>query len=133
MQTATVFVSALPELTEVGGRRGHTLDEHEHLMPSFGSGPFPNEAPGSGYYTREDYIEILRYAQARHIDKLLNEIGQYVDNHGDEEAQCKELESIRKRGTKRTRAMQEAAEYALLCGATNLPGQRRSKRTRADG
>lgn len=65
-----VEISALPELTEVGGRRGHTLDEHEHLMPSFGSGPFPDEAPGSGYYTREDYIEILRYAQARHIEVI---------------------------------------------------------------
>jgi hexosaminidase len=65
-------MAALPELTEVGSRRGHTLDESDHLYPSFGSGPDPNPAVshGSGYYTRADFIEILRYAGARHIEVI---------------------------------------------------------------
>ena len=62
-------VDGLPELTEVGGRRGHTLDERDHLVPSYGSGPDPRPAAsrGSGWYSRADYLEILRYATARHI------------------------------------------------------------------
>lgn len=62
-------IMGLPELTELGARRGHTLDSHDFLPPAYGSGPFPNcaENHGTGYYTREDYIEILRYARSRHI------------------------------------------------------------------
>ncbi|WP_263784640.1 family 20 glycosylhydrolase [Salinibacter grassmerensis] len=65
-------VEGLPELTRVGGRRGHTLDEHEHLMPSYGSGPSPapDASAGSGWYSRADYLEILRYAKERHITVL---------------------------------------------------------------
>ena len=65
-------VEGLPALTCVGGRRGHTLDEHEHLMPSYGSGPSPapDASAGSGWYSRADYLEILRYAKARHITVL---------------------------------------------------------------
>lgn len=61
-----IEIKQLPELAQVGGRRGHTIDEEEHLRPAYGSGidgPF-----GSGYYNQEDYIEILKYAQARHIE-----------------------------------------------------------------
>ncbi|WP_438022533.1 family 20 glycosylhydrolase [Sorangium sp. So ce233] len=67
-----VEVSGLPELTEVGARRGHTLDDRDQLVPSFGSGPDP-ESPrsnGSGHYTRAEFVEILRYAKARHIEVI---------------------------------------------------------------
>ncbi len=60
-------VPGLPELTEVGARRGHTLDDTQWLMPSYGSGPDVDNATGSGFYSRADYIELLRYASARHI------------------------------------------------------------------
>ena len=33
-----IEIKKLPELTEVGGRRGHTLDEADRLVPSHGSG-----------------------------------------------------------------------------------------------
>jgi hexosaminidase len=62
-----IAINGLPELTEVGGNRGHTLDEAQHLKPAYGSGAETNRAPGSGYYTREDFIEILKYAKQRHI------------------------------------------------------------------
>lgn len=58
---------SLPELTEVGSQRGHTLDSKHHLPPSHGSGPDTGKLAGSGFYTRADYIEILRYANERHI------------------------------------------------------------------
>ena len=65
-------ISAFPELTEIGGRRGHTPDEKEHLMPSYGSGPSPDvdASMGSGWYSREDYVELLRYATERHIEVI---------------------------------------------------------------
>ncbi len=63
-------IKALPELTEVGARRGHTVDESDCLLPSFGSGPDADAArsPGCGYYTQNEFIDVLRYAQARHIE-----------------------------------------------------------------
>jgi len=61
-------INAFPELTEVGGRRGHTHDERDHLIPSFGSGPYPDMSMGSGWYTQDDYMDILRYATERHIE-----------------------------------------------------------------
>ncbi len=65
-------IDRLPALTEVGGRRGHTLDGHDRLVPSFGSGPDPDPAAsnGSGFYTRADFIEILQHAHARHIEVI---------------------------------------------------------------
>lgn len=65
-------IPGLPELTEVGGRRGHTLQENEHLVPSHGSGPdpSPSASSGSGWYSRDQYLEILRYAKARHINVM---------------------------------------------------------------
>ncbi len=63
-------IDALPELTEVGGRRGHTLTEQNHLVPSYGSGPNPRPtmSRGSGWYTQGEYVDILQYAQERHIE-----------------------------------------------------------------
>ena len=63
-------IPGLPELTRVGARRGHTLDSLDHLQPAYGSGPDVNDAYGSGFYTRTDYLEILKYAKARHIEVI---------------------------------------------------------------
>lgn len=63
-----VEIAELPELTAVGARRGHTLDSSRHLPPAWGSGPDVDKPWGSGFYSAADYIEILRYAAARHIE-----------------------------------------------------------------
>lgn len=63
-------IPGLPELTEVGSRRGHTTDELENLMPSYGSGPDALNKTGSGFYSKADFIEILKYATKRHIQVL---------------------------------------------------------------
>ena len=63
-------IKDLPELTEVGGARKHTTSFKTSVVhPAYGSGPYANDPDknGSGYYTREDFIEILKYAQERHI------------------------------------------------------------------
>jgi len=64
-----IEILKLPELTQTGARRGHVTDGHSSLPPAYGSGPFPGSAGnrGTGYYTREDFREILRYANDRHV------------------------------------------------------------------
>jgi hexosaminidase len=59
-------IPGIPELTEVGAKRGFPFDNNQQLHPSYGSGPSAKPA-GNGYYTREDYIDIVRYAAVRHI------------------------------------------------------------------
>jgi hexosaminidase len=63
-------IPSLPELTTVGGRRGHTLDSSRFLPPAYGSGPEVDRPWGSGFYSRADYVEILRYAAARHVEVI---------------------------------------------------------------
>ncbi|MDO3642420.1 family 20 glycosylhydrolase [Mucilaginibacter sp. L3T2-6] len=58
---------SLPELTQVGGRRGHTLDSKQFLPASHGSGGELENKTGTGFYTKADFIEILKYANERHI------------------------------------------------------------------
>ena len=65
-----VEIPSLPELTAVGARRGHTLDSRRFLQPAFGSGPRVDQAWGSGFFSRADYIEIVRYATVRHIEVI---------------------------------------------------------------
>jgi len=67
-----VEIKPLPELTEIGAFRGHTDDEKDYLQPSLGSGPFadPELGNGSGFYTREEFIELLKYAKTRHIEVI---------------------------------------------------------------
>ncbi len=64
-----IEIRELPELTEVGGQRGHTTKDAPALHPAYGSGPFPyaENTWGSGYYTHDDFVGILRYANERHI------------------------------------------------------------------
>jgi hexosaminidase len=60
-------IPSLPELTEVGAQRGHTVDSKKFLPACHGSGPETGKLAGSGFYTKADYIEILKYANERHI------------------------------------------------------------------
>jgi len=61
-------INGLPELTQMGSKRGHTLVSDTCLTPSFGSGPFTNNPQGTGYYTREEFKEIIKYAAMRHVE-----------------------------------------------------------------
>ena len=64
-----IEIEALPELTAVGGQRQHTSKNAAALHPSYGSGLIAYEegTHGSGFYTRSDFIEMLQYAEERHI------------------------------------------------------------------
>ncbi len=60
-------ISSLPELTEIGAKRVHTRDEKNGLIHQYGSA---SSNAGSGYYSRQDFIEILKFAKARHIEVI---------------------------------------------------------------
>lgn len=65
-----IEIPGLPELTEVAAVRGHTTDSYSRLPPSYASGPQAGGSLGTGYYSRKDFIEILRYATERHIEVI---------------------------------------------------------------
>ncbi|QUM80771.1 carbohydate-binding domain-containing protein [Moritella sp. 5] len=62
-------IPGLPELTDVGSQRCHDLDENSCLLPQLGSGPTSDNL-GSGYLSKEDYIELVQYADARNIEVI---------------------------------------------------------------
>lgn len=62
-------IPGLPELTEIGAKRCHDLEQTTCLLPQLGSGP-DTTTTGSGYYTVADYAEILAYAKARNIQVI---------------------------------------------------------------
>ncbi|WKT59605.1 family 20 glycosylhydrolase [Microbulbifer thermotolerans] len=62
-------IPGLSELTEVGARRCFDPGESRCLLPQLGSGP-KSDNSGSGFFTVEDYIHIVRYAAARHIEVI---------------------------------------------------------------
>ena len=65
-----IEIPSLPDLTDVGGKRGFTLDSSSYLPTAYGSGPDIGFYPGSGYYSKQDFIEILKYATERHIQVI---------------------------------------------------------------
>lgn len=64
-----IEIPGLEELTEVGFRRGHTTDESTCLYPMYGWGWNGNDTASlaNGFYTRQDFIDILQYAAKRHV------------------------------------------------------------------
>jgi len=66
-------IPGLPELTKIGAVRSHSLDSKNSLPPSYNSGPDSNNHFGSGYYSKGDFIELLKYATQRHI-KIIPEV-----------------------------------------------------------
>jgi hexosaminidase len=65
-------IEELPELTRVGGYRGHTLDNMDHLIPAYGSGPEPDPEVswGSGFLSREEFIDLLTFADRHHVEVI---------------------------------------------------------------
>lgn len=64
-----VEIPDLPELTEVGAFRCHDLTEQHCLLSQLGVGP-DRTSLANGYYSIEEYKEILAYAKARHIQVI---------------------------------------------------------------
>ncbi|KAK3103352.1 hypothetical protein FSP39_018661 [Pinctada imbricata] len=62
-------IPGLEELTTVGSRRGHDLKERTCILPMLGSGP-NFDTSGTGFFSVNDYKEILQYATDRHIEVI---------------------------------------------------------------
>ena len=65
-------IPGLEELTTTGAHRGHTLDELGWTYPQYNGGWDASDKDnlGNGFYTRDEFIEILRYATDRHISVI---------------------------------------------------------------
>ncbi len=62
-------IPGLEELTTVGARRGHTLDEAECLYPGYDGNFDPNaNSTGNGFYSKGEFVDLLRYAARRHVE-----------------------------------------------------------------
>ncbi|MCS6824835.1 MAG: carbohydate-binding domain-containing protein [Cytophagaceae bacterium] len=103
-----IEIKALPELTEVGAKRWHDRTG-KGMVPSFGSGPFPDAETsyGSGYYTQQDFVEILNYAKARHIEVIPE-----IDLPGHSRAAIKSMKARYERFIKNNN-IEEAEKYLL--------------------
>lgn len=100
-------IPALPELTTVGSQRGHTADDSKNILPSYGSGALTGVNSGSGFYSKADFIEILKYAKERHI-RVIPEIETPGHARAAIKAMDARYEKYKKEGNK-----EEAEKYLL--------------------
>ncbi|GAB4017868.1 family 20 glycosylhydrolase [Spirosoma koreense] len=104
-------IDGLPELTKVGAQREHTSGKETSVLhPAYGSGPkaYDEGKYGSGYYTKADFIEILKYAKERHI-RVIPEL----NFPGHARAAIKSMEARYERLMKEGKE-KEANEYRLI-------------------
>jgi hexosaminidase len=105
-----IAIDALPELTEVGGQRGHTTKSAAALHPAYGSGPHPyaEGSFGSGFYTHDEYVDLLRYAHQRHISVIPE-----INLPGHARAAIKAMEARFQRLTKQGKN-EEGSQFRLI-------------------
>ena len=68
-------IPGFPELTQVAARRGATLDENGYLAQIFDGNGNPDDLSqcGNGYFTRAEFIDLLKYARAHGV-RIIPEI-----------------------------------------------------------
>lgn len=99
-------IPGLPELTEVGAHRCFDLSEQSCLLTQLGTGPH-RTGSGNGYYTTDDFIEIIKFAAARHIEVIPE-----IDMPGHARAAVKSMEARYHRLMKAGKKA-EAEQYLL--------------------
>ena len=62
----------LPELTDIGAKRGYSPGQKDRLIPMYGSGANGSET-GNGYINRQVFIDLLKFAHQRAI-KIMPQI-----------------------------------------------------------
>ena len=100
-------IEGLPELTDVGSRRCYDPGETRCLLPQLGSGPDAGTS-GSGYLTKEEYVRLVSYAAARHI-----EIIPAIDMPGHARAAVKAMEARYQRMRAEGASEELASQYLL--------------------
>ncbi|MDR1810849.1 MAG: carbohydate-binding domain-containing protein [Prevotella sp.] len=103
-----IEIPGLEELTQIASRRGHTTDESTCLYPAYAWGWDASDTASlaNGYYARNDFMDILKYARKRHI-KVIPE----VDVPGHSRAAIKAMNARYKKYAATDRA--KAEEYLL--------------------
>lgn len=101
-----IEIPGLPELTEIGAHRCFDLTEQSCLLTQLGTGPHKSGS-GNGYYSTEDFIEILKFANARHIEVIPE-----IDMPGHARAAVKSMEARYKKLLKAGKKA-EAEQYLL--------------------
>jgi hexosaminidase len=88
-------IPGLPELTEVGSRRGYANDESDHLFQIFcGDGnPDSQSSTSNGYVTRQDFIKFITMAHAIGIDVVPE-----IESPGHARAAIKAMEKRHRNG-----------------------------------
>ncbi|ENA1908526.1 family 20 glycosylhydrolase, partial [Aeromonas salmonicida] len=99
-------VLALPELTDVGARRCHDPAERTCILPFLGAGP-NGTAQSDGFYSADDYREILSHAKALNIEVIPE-----IDMPGHAHAAIKAMDA-RSARLNEAGQPQQAAEYRL--------------------
>lgn len=62
-------IPGLPELTNVGARKGYTLDEKEFLKQTYAGTGNPNDASSAnGYITKTQFVDLIKYANSRGVE-----------------------------------------------------------------
>lgn len=89
-------IPGLPELTEIGAKRGYTTDSHDFLPEIFaGTGDPNNNLPtANGYFTRQQFIDFIKYCDSLGIAVIPE-----VESPGHARSSIKAMESrFRKTG-----------------------------------
>lgn len=101
-----IEIADLPELTQIGAYRCFDLSEQQCLLTQLGTGPHKSGS-GNGFYTRDEFIALLKYAAERHIDVIPE-----IDMPGHARAAIKAMQAryqrLRKAGN-----LTEATRYLL--------------------
>lgn len=91
----------------MGARRGHVnKSDMSSLLPLLGSGP-GFDTSGSGFYTVDEYRDILRYAKQRHIEVIPE-----IDMPGHSHAAIKSMKARHKKYME-LKDKEKAEEYLL--------------------
>lgn len=63
-------IPGLPELTDVGSRKGCDLNETESLLQTYSGNGNPDDpnTPANGFITRSQFIDLLKYARNRGVE-----------------------------------------------------------------
>ncbi len=86
-------IPGLPELTDVGSRRGYTLDSKEYLPEIFaGTGdPDHNLPTANGFFTRREFIDFIKYCDSLGIAVIPE-----IESPGHARAAIKAMEARRR-------------------------------------
>lgn len=65
-------IPSLPELTQVGSRRGYSIDDKEFLNQTFNGNGDPDDMSTSanGFITRAEFVDFLRYCDSLGVDVI---------------------------------------------------------------